>query len=354
MALTPWDFSGLGMGFGLYRPRRPSYTFATQYNRQRSESYRYATRLDTTDVEEKKEDYIEDVVAKKRKESYLKATRRHSDVALNNIDHADHGTPGCEDPNKHNSCQKSSVGFAVDDKLKPASTPEEGEDPSTSEQGSSIPSVILFAFKKNLIVLCVSFILIFTSFRAVQNIQSSINGNSSLGIITMSILHGTMFFTCTLAPVIINILTAKWALAFGMLCHLIWFAANFYPSFYTLVPTALLAGVGQGILWTAEVSYVLKLAFDSARVTKDLLEHEMFRFHGIFLACFQTTQIWGNLISSVLLGERSSGDSNMVFGDNMTFYSDTIMQDPSRCGVLHSCKTSAISGGYLLQIQLVH
>jgi hypothetical protein len=42
--------SGLGQGFGLFRPRRPSYTYATQtelaylgqYGRQRTESYRYA------------------------------------------------------------------------------------------------------------------------------------------------------------------------------------------------------------------------------------------------------------------------------------------------------------------------
>ena len=73
--LSPWDLSGLGMGFGLYRPRRPSYTFATQHGRQRSESYRYATRRDPEGAEAQGPDYIESALSKVRKESYLKATR---------------------------------------------------------------------------------------------------------------------------------------------------------------------------------------------------------------------------------------------------------------------------------------
>ncbi|ESP03275.1 hypothetical protein LOTGIDRAFT_92528, partial [Lottia gigantea] len=158
---------------------------------------------------------------------------------------------------------------------------------------------------KNLIILCTGFILIFSAFRGIQNLQSSINTSSYLGITTMTCVYLSMFCTCIFAPIVINIFTAKWALSIGMLCFLIWFGANFYPRFYTLIPTALFAGFGQGILWSAEISYILKLAFDSARITKDQLENEMFRFHGIFLACFQTTHIWGNLISSVLLSHRS-------------------------------------------------
>jgi hypothetical protein len=58
--LSPFDVSGLGQGFGLFRPRRPSYTYATQtelaylgqYGRQRTESYRYAVRKSTSEQEE--------------------------------------------------------------------------------------------------------------------------------------------------------------------------------------------------------------------------------------------------------------------------------------------------------------
>ncbi|XP_067670327.1 protein unc-93 homolog A-like [Haliotis asinina] len=338
MSLTPWDFSGLGMGFGLYRPRRPSYTFATQCSRQRSESYRYATRRET-DIAEQSEDFIDDMMRKKRKASYIKATRKMDEIELDNVINENRNHVGNDTREQNHVCQKHNVKEVVIEEN--SKTPEPYEDPeeptpSSSEQGSSIPSIIMFTFKKNLIVLCASFILIFSSFRAIQNLQSSVNTASNLGIITMSCVHGTTVLTCLLAPVVINIFSAKWSLALGMLCYLIWFGANFYPRFYTLIPTALLAGLGQGILWTAEISYVLKLAFDSARVTKDLLEHEMFRFHGIFLACFQTTHIWGNLISSILIGQKPKPVSS--FG-NTSMFPDGMIKIPD-CGVLHRCQTN--------------
>ena len=61
------------MGFVLYRPRRPSYTYATQTQRQRSESYRYAVRKSASDLDEPP-DFIEGVLQRKnRKESYIRA-----------------------------------------------------------------------------------------------------------------------------------------------------------------------------------------------------------------------------------------------------------------------------------------
>jgi len=205
-------------------------------------------------------------------------------------------------------------------------------------------------FRKNLTFLCFSFISIFSAFRAIQNLQSSLNAKDNLGIIAMTCVHGTMFFTCLWAPLIINKVTAKWTLVIGMFSFIIWIAANFFPSFYTLIPFGIIAGVGQGILWTAEASYILKLAFDSSRVTRDGLEQEMFRFHGIFLACFQTTHIWGNLISSVVLSSAKANHQNEL--DRQTSGSNFSMQEPSyfvepSCGVLFPCNKPQASGNHV-------
>ncbi|XP_050389722.2 protein unc-93 homolog A [Patella vulgata] len=291
-----------------------------------------------------------------RKESYIKVTRNSHEIELKDIPEQ---TEGNEIKNKeltfyindekvhekmmptleridehkqfHNSVSHMTTLGDVGDEATPCS----------SEQGSSIPSVIVFTFKKNLIVLCAGFILIFSAFRGIQNLQSSINSSSHLGIITMMCVYGSMFLTCIFAPIVINVFTAKWALSIGMLCFLIWFGANFYPRFYTLIPTALLAGFGQGILWSAEISYILKLAFDSARVTKDQLDHEMFRFHGIFLACFQTTHIWGNLISSVLLSQKTEIPPANYSNVNYIYDMDTAVGESvgstGQCGALSPC-----------------
>ena len=440
--LSPWDMSGLGMGFGLYRPRRPSYTYATQTQRQRSESYRYAVRKSTSELDETP-DFIEGVIQRKnRKESYIRATRdeephdfelrrvsespevdltepdtnidttasveseiktinNHTvnsfanatqsngkDITLNNLN--------CNNDN-HLKELKAAVSQRRSPKLSPYQnttasklTPTKAnnkslilalkgaeddlmedavftgpdtnlekvkgpETPCLEERRTGFP-LTTFQFKKNLILLCASFILIFSAFRAIQNLQSSLNAEDNLGILAMTCVHGTMFLSCLWAPAIINTFTAKWTISFGMFSFILWIGANFYPRFYTLIPFGIIAGMGQGILWTAESSYLLKLAFDSSKVTKDGLEREVFRFHGVFLACFQTTHIWGNLISSLVLTnarkeyelEMSQKTPEYYFDPllNMTFidsYSPPV-SGPVACGVLYPCHQKPSKG----------
>ena len=372
--LSPWDLSGLGMGFGLYRPRRPSYTFATQHSRQRSESYRYATRRDPDGGEaQPQEDYIENVLSKVRKESYLKATRDDAEgnhvelsrLTENHMTIVEEGAGNdalCESQNHINqkfaaqNCRAKSQSRqasvdTLDAKLSTTAGTPSGGDPTPSIISAMAPTGWCSG-QKNLIVLCVSFIFIFSPFRGVQNLQSSLNAEDQLGIIAMSCLHGTMVMTCFLAPLWTNVFTAKWTLALGALCFLLWFGANFYPTFYTLIPAAVVTGFGHGLLWTAESSYLLKLAFDLAHITRDQLEPKMFRFHAIFLACFQTTHIWGNLISSLLLGHRTKVVQQQVRLDieaqakvlNMTveelesYMVPAVGSSSTQCGVLYRCQ----------------
>ncbi|KAJ8309815.1 hypothetical protein KUTeg_011680 [Tegillarca granosa] len=410
-SLSPWDISGLGPGFGLHRSRRPSYTYATQIGgRQRTESYRYALRKSTGD-EEEPPDFVESMISKRpRKESYIRATRKNLDsLEMDSIpdNHqadslnvtANNHVENRKDPiicrekvveelkaavaNRSKSPKSKNV-YRINSEMnpdlqkeiqrdfknaKPDNTeilnslePVDGREmvgTPCSELSSNVPSVVILTFKKNLIFLCISFIMLFSAFRAIQNLQTSINAKNHLGSISMSCVHGTMFLTCLWAPTIINTLSAKWAIVCGMFSLLVWIGANFYPRFYTLIPTAIFSGFGQGILWTAEISYILKLAFDSSRITKDGVDKEVFRFHGIFLACFQTTHIWGNLISSLMLHHWTNGASNksiqplddftidqmdigengnytMDMGTNIGYDVEMGVKEPS-CGNLYPC-----------------
>lgn len=186
-----------------------------------------------------------------------------------------------------------------------------------------------FHNKKNLIILSVSFLLVFTAFRAIQNLQSSLNSRSRLGVIAMGCVHGTMFLTCLFTPVLINKLTAKWTIVLGLLFYLFWIAANFYPNFYTLIPTSIGVGFGQSLAWGAQVTYIQKLAIDYARMSREITQQQLFKFNGIFLALFQTSHIWGNLVSSLMLNNDVFTDENDV----------TMMVDPSqRCGKSDRCE----------------
>lgn len=450
--LSPFDLSGVGIGLGIYRPRRPSYTFATQVQRQRSESYRYAVRKSGSDCEEPT-DFIEGIIQRKtRKESYIRATREEEEMAselhdvkeamkrveddeeevgspklpsspiilindrdiddvtmeVRSINHNfNHKEPNdskngksrfslpnsvSEDhiqelkevvekkryspklqkrsdnhsPNIENKVQielpyKSYDDECTDDSVFATDAPDAGDEvitPGSGDETTLSSPLRKLTMKKNLILLCISFILIFNAFRAIQNLQSSLNNSDNLGIIAMTFVHGTMCVTCLWAPVLINNFTAKWTLVIGMLSFILWIVANFFPRFYTLIPSGMIAGVGKGILWAAESSYILKLSFDYSRVTKEGLEKEMFRFHGIFLACFQTTHIWGNLISSLVLHisktnyeheiELNQAFSSFDYDSNYSTY-EYPSQRPS-CGVLYSCQANTVSGMLLVKL----
>ena len=401
--LSPFDVSGLGQGFGLFRPRRPSYTYATQtelaylgqYGRQRTESYRYAVRKSTSEQEEQP-DFIEGLVTHKRtrKESYLNAVKREDNcvplrpfireqVVENNVpkvtvEIVPHSNEHIKElktviaertskkvpetilvsqeplnDEKENQNTLSNIPNNIDENNLVTDLQQE-TGTSVSELSSNVPSIVVFTFKKNLIFLCISFIMLFSVFRAIQNLQSSINTENHLGIISMGCLHGTMFLTCLWAPSMINRVSAKWALVCGMFSFLTLTGANFYPKFYTLIPTAIFSGCGQGILWTAEVSYVLKLAFDSSKINRNGIDKQVFRFHGIFLACFQTTHIWGNLLSSLIFQHfevPQEPDTNLYadygmiesfnFTDVDTGSSETSGSTPMKpCGVLFPCTIS--------------
>lgn len=386
-SLSPFTNTGLGYGMGIYRPRRPSYTYATQTYRQRTESYRYALRKGTGDTEQS--DFIEGMTNKRgRKESYFQATRRGDvNVEMAPVEIKVEPPNPSEDeltvPNNRHSINKlpedhmkelkkailrrsrslegetrmisdnyiASTSMSNDQLNLPAENHHFNKPDTTgtpnSELSSNVPSIILFTFKKNLVFLCVSFILLFSVFRAIQNLQTSINDQRYLGITAMSCIHGAMFLTCLWAPTFINLMSAKWAIVLGMFSFLTWTGANFYPSFYTLIPTALFSGWGQGILWTAEASYILKLAFDSSRVTKEAIDKEVFRFNGFFLAGFQTTHIWGNLISSIVISSSSVEGEGGALGDPSANWSTSLAPESgaiNKCGGLYPCNPGVPGG----------
>ncbi|XP_074657392.1 protein unc-93 homolog A-like [Tubulanus polymorphus] len=377
--LSPWDLSPVSFDFGFYRPRRPSYLYATRSSRRRTSSYRNATREDSdvdqdsqnqTDAEadpdaDAESDFIDGIVQKRRKESYKRANKHddHEDTSLEQIKRESsslfndtrftsdgmHLKPPPADlrdmqspPSGNNGTSNSQITIALNDKpIESINTRlSYGEESSVFEGENgrhSTPSIIItgttgdavikpskWIYRKNMFVMCVSFILVFTVFRSIQNLQSSLNKEDKLGIISMSCVYTTMFLTCLLVPFVISRLGSKWSILLGILFYHFWIAANFYPHFCTLIPTSVAVGLGQSLAWTGQVSYLTKLATDYTYSMKEVDEYDIYKFNGIFLACFQTTHIWGNLVSSLMLhvvAQNQTTASGAVFNGAYGNYS---------------------------------
>lgn len=155
---------------------------------------------------------------------------------------------------------------------------------------------------KNVIVVSSGFLLLFTAFQSVSNLQSSINSEQGLGTYTLATIYAALVVSCMFVPTfMISRLGLKYTLVVSMLMYAVYFIANFYPRWLTMIPASIILGLGGAPLWTAKCAYLTILATEYARKTGQKPVDVVTRFFGVFFMIFQTAQIWGNLISYYVL-----------------------------------------------------
>lgn len=162
---------------------------------------------------------------------------------------------------------------------------------------------------RNVLILSGSFTCVFTAYLAIQNLQSSLNQEAGLGIISLSCMYACIIISGIMAPAIINIFGEKRTLVISFMCHVIYTGTNFYPSFATLIPSSVLLGLTAGPMWTSQSVYLAEMSYSYAANTA-MDEHAVLsKFNGIFFSMYETTQITGNLISSLVLQQGSYNSS---------------------------------------------
>ena len=166
---------------------------------------------------------------------------------------------------------------------------------------------------KNVIGVGLSFLLVFSAFLGLQNLQSSINAAGGLGLASLGILY--LFFTISgfVTPGILKLLGTKYSLLGGFLCHLVYTAANYYPSWYTLVPASALLGFASGPIWAAANTHLVKVAVASAPWLEMDQNHLIGYIVGIFFGFFQGAQIPGNLASSLIFYPYSNNETGLDY-----------------------------------------
>ncbi|XP_042691715.1 protein unc-93 homolog A isoform X4 [Centrocercus urophasianus] len=75
---------------------------------------------------------------------------------------------------------------------------------------------------------------------------------------------------------------------------------------YTLIPTSVILGLGGAPLWSAKCTYLTiagnSYAEKAGKIGKDIIN----QYFGVFFLIFQSSGIWGNLISSLILSQSSN------------------------------------------------
>lgn len=197
---------------------------------------------------------------------------------------------------------------------------------------------------KNLMIVCFGFLFLYLPFQSLANLQSTLNVENNIGVVSQTIIYTTIILSALLLPkLIIKKFGCKFALVLCILTFVPYFAANFYPHMGTFIPTAILLGTGAGPLWSAKCTYINKISVLYANHGTDSTDVITSRFFGIFFMIFQNTQIWGNMISFYVLRPYSSNtiSDNPYSANNVT--KDTILKSWSKYGNL-SCGADFCGG----------
>ncbi|XP_011631839.1 UNC93-like protein [Pogonomyrmex barbatus] len=178
----------------------------------------------------------------------------------------------------------------------------------------SASSIFVGKHVKNIGTVSIAFMVQFTAFQGTANLQSSINASDGLGTVSLSAIYAALVLSCIFVPTfLIKRLTVKWTLCLSMLCYAPYIGSQFYPKFYTLVPAGVLLGLGAAPMWAAKATYLTQVGGVYAKITDQPVDAIVVRFFGFFFLAWQTAELWGNLISSLVLsdgGHGGGGNSN--------------------------------------------
>ncbi|XP_043478140.1 UNC93-like protein [Leptopilina heterotoma] len=171
---------------------------------------------------------------------------------------------------------------------------------------------------KNIGTVSIAFMVQFTAFQGTANLQSSINAKEGLGTVSLSAIYAALVLSCIFIPTfVIKRLTVKWTLCVSMLCYAPYIGSQFYPRFYTLVPAGVLLGLGAAPMWAAKATYLTQVGGVYAKLTDQPADAIVVRFFGFFFLAWQTAELWGNLVSSLVLsGGEFGGGNSSVSNDN--------------------------------------
>ncbi|CAF3944911.1 unnamed protein product [Rotaria sordida] len=145
------------------------------------------------------------------------------------------------------------------------------------------------------------------NFNAVTNLQSSIHLDKKVGYYSLAIISGCTAFSCLFfTNPLIFLCGYKWTIVLAQVGFLFYIAANIYPKVWLMYRASVVCGLFKAGFWTALSAYVSDLSIGKA--TGPVADAAINKYFGIFFSTFQSGQIWGNLVSYIVL--RYSNNNN--------------------------------------------
>ena len=146
---------------------------------------------------------------------------------------------------------------------------------------------------------------IFTSYKSLETIQSSLNFERGRETISLSVLYSAYGISClSIGPIAVSVSKPKWTLVIGCVVQALYILANIWPFWPTLVSASIALGIVSSFVWITNGIYITNLALKYSRHSKHIYSTILSKFWGMFYFMYGFTGPVGSLISSVILQEK--------------------------------------------------
>ncbi|CAG5126163.1 unnamed protein product [Candidula unifasciata] len=155
--------------------------------------------------------------------------------------------------------------------------------------------------RRNVIALSISITLLFIAMGSVRNLQSSLNQEGGIGIISMAVSFvGYMLGSIVSSSIVQNFQPRK-CIVVSLIPNLIYVAANIYPVLWLMTVISFIQGISLAIIWNAMSTYITFLSRGYAAKKNQDFDKVSCNFFGTFCLIYQSYHIIGNLIASLVL-----------------------------------------------------
>lgn len=160
---------------------------------------------------------------------------------------------------------------------------------------------------RNVGLLTLSTHLNYSAYYGIGNLQLLLNSDQLMYSVASKLTLGFYAFASYFFPtLLVGKLGLRRTVILSFLFFITYTLANYYPSWWTLVPTAVLRGTGGGIVWSIKGTCLATWGNQLSKLTHESIEYTVPRFFGIFFGGYQAAFITAVMISSFLIHKPSS------------------------------------------------
>lgn len=175
---------------------------------------------------------------------------------------------------------------------------------------------------RSFISLCIGLMFAFISFMPLRNIQTSLYPMKHLGNISLASMYICFAIGCLCSSYITQNARPKTIILVAMFGHVMYCAANVYPSIYTLVLTASFFGFFHAPLWSAQEIILASYGASYSAIARISIDKAIAQFQCVFLVFCHAAQVFGNLLESTILqcADYNNTPTNMSIYESEPYF----------------------------------